>query len=278
MQWLAGLEHHQIGDVHHVIDRPHASSLQTLLQPAGRGSHRHAIQGGEAEQAALLHAAQVCGGRLQGLGRGRLRRRSEAGATTAERRYLAGDAPHREAIGPVGGDRQLQHLIIEAQGRTHRLSDGRDRVKQLIQNGDAAAGVGQTELLQRADHAAAGDAAQLGRLDRQPHRGQGASHQRHRHVDAGAHVGGAADNLQHLASSDPHLADAELVGIGMGFALLDVTDDDPARQGREILDLLDFKASDREAFRQLSGLELIWLHLHQFLQPLERDPHRPNRS
>ena len=36
---LAGFEHHQIGDVHHVVDRPQAGPLQPPLQPGRRSCH-----------------------------------------------------------------------------------------------------------------------------------------------------------------------------------------------------------------------------------------------
>ena len=277
MQGLAGLEHHQVGDVHHVVDRTHSGPLQALLQPGRRRAHLHTLQGREAEQSALFHAGQVRGGGSQRLERRRLRNRVEVCAATAEGRHLPGDAPHRQAVGAVGGDRQLQHLIVEPQGRTHRLSHGGDGLEQRIEHGDAVAAVGQAEFLERADHAAAGHAAQLGRFDRQIHGGEGAADQRHRHMDAGPDVGGAADDLQRLSIRHPHLADAQLVGVRVGGTLLDVADDDALGQGGEILDLLDFEARDREPLRQLGGLELIWLHLHQFLQPLERDPHRTHQ-
>ncbi|CAI8371472.1 MAG: Uncharacterised protein [Synechococcus sp. MIT S9220] len=89
-------------------------------------------------------------------------------------------------------------------------------------------------------------------------------------MDACTHVLGSTDNLQSLLSTHIHLADTEFVGIGMPLAGHDFTDHNTLSQQREIFQLLHFKSSHRQAFTQLiSGL----IHLHQILQPGERNPH-----
>ena len=115
MQGLAQLQHHQIGDVHHVVDRPQAGTLQPLLQPQRRGANLQIAQRREAEQTArfdaVLHSGrhrQIAGCHGRGCRRQVERAASEGG-------HLASDTAHRQAIGSVGGDRQLQHLIIEAE-------------------------------------------------------------------------------------------------------------------------------------------------------------------
>ena len=73
MQRLARFQHHQIGDVDNVVDRPNARLFQTLLNPPGRGGHSDIPQFGDAEGPSLVHpglglhiGGQV--GRTTGLG------------------------------------------------------------------------------------------------------------------------------------------------------------------------------------------------------------------
>ena len=277
MQRLAGFQHHQVGDVHHVVDRPHAGLLQALAQPQGRGTHLQAAEGRDAEQPPGLDRHLAVGAAAQGLHRlGGRWHRSEPGAAAAEGGHLPGDALHRQAVGAVGGDRQLQHLVIEAEARPHRAAQGRHLIEQLVQNGDAVRAVAQPQLGEGADHAAAGHSAQLGRLDREIHRRQGGAHQGHGHVDAGAHIGGTADDLQRFSGSHLHLADAQLGGVGMGLAVADIAHHHSGSLGRQILDRIHLEAGDRQALRQ--GLDrqierIACGAAHQLLQPLVRDAH-----
>ena len=253
MQGLAELEHHQIGDVDHVVDGAQAGALQPVLQPLGRGSHLETVEGGDAEQAtgfdAFLHR------RLHGQGLGRNGRGSgrQGECPAAEGCHLAGDALHREAIGPVGGDRQLEHLIIETEQRTHRGAQGRHALQGLIEDHDPVGAIGQAQLREGADHAAAVHAAKFSRFDREIHRGQIGPHRGHSHTNPGPHVFRAAHNLQRLGGADVHRADAQLVGIGMLIAVLHMAHHHTGGAGGEILDLFHFKASHRQAFGELFG-------------------------
>ena len=90
-------------------------------------------------------------------------------------------------------------------------------------------------------------------------------------MNSRAHVPGPTDNLQSLPIADIHLADTEFVGIGMPIAGHDLTHNNALGKQGEILHLLHFEACHRQPFTQLiSGL----IHLHQILQPGERNPHR----
>ena len=90
-------------------------------------------------------------------------------------------------------------------------------------------------------------------------------------MNASTHVLGTTDDLQRFVCTDIHLADAQLVGIGMLFTLQHVTDHDTLRQAGEIVEFLDFETGHRQPFTQLfSG----FIHLHKILQPGERNPHR----
>jgi len=183
---------------------------------------------------------------------------------------LPGDALHREAIGPVGGDRQFQHLIIETEQRTHRGAQGRHALQGLIEDHDPVRAIGQAQLREGADHAAAGHAAQFSRFDREIHCGQVRPHRGHSHMNSGPHILGAADNLQRLGGADVHRADAQLVGIGMLISVLHMAHHHTGGSGGEILDLFHLKAGHRQTFGELFGGQITG---HQLPQPLERDPH-----
>jgi hypothetical protein len=85
--------------------------------------------------------------------------------------------------------------------------------------------------------------AQFSRLDRQVHSRQVRPHRGDSHVDAGAHVAGAADDLQRfwcagvgvcgcgVGRGNPHGADAQLVGVGMGRAGFHIPHHDAGRAG-----------------------------------------------
>lgn len=50
VEGLTRFEHHQVGDVHHVVDRAQTCPFQPLLQPPRRRADTHTTQGREAEQ------------------------------------------------------------------------------------------------------------------------------------------------------------------------------------------------------------------------------------
>ena len=80
-----------------------------------------------------------------------------------------------------------------------------------------------------------------------------------------------ADDLKLIVCAHIHFADTELVSIGVGIAGHNLSHNHSLGQKREIVHLLHLKASHRQAFSQLiSG----FVHLHQILQPGERNPHR----
>ena len=74
-------------------------------------------------------------------------------------------------------------------------------------------------------------------------------------VDAAANVGGTTDNLQGLVGADLHLANTQFVGITMGLAGLDKSNDHSGTGGGLILNRLNFEAGDRETFGQMFRLQ-----------------------
>ena len=94
MQGLAGFEHHQIGDVDHIVDGTETSLLQPLLQPGRGGGNHEGVEHGNAEQPPLLHGgpgrfadAEGCAG--YGLGWG-----AEVGLAAHQGCHLPGNALH----------------------------------------------------------------------------------------------------------------------------------------------------------------------------------------
>ena len=246
MQGLSCFQHHQIGDVDDVIDRAYASLFEPLLQPAGRRGDLQPLQGRHAEQSAGFNRSLIRSGHGQWLGlNGAASGGWRVSLTADEGRHLPSDAQHGETVGPVGGDGQLQHLVIEAEARPNRRADWGHLLQQLVEHGDAIGIAGQPQLCQGADHAAAGHATQFGGLDCQVDGRQGGAHQGHRHVDAGQHVGSPADDLQRFRSPDIHLADAEFVGVGMGLPVAHVAHHHPLGLGRQIIDGIHLEPGHR---------------------------------
>ena len=137
VQRLACFQHHQIGDVHDRVDRADAGLLQPPLQPGWRRAGPQPLQGRHSEQSALLHGLQAGRSHRQRSHLRHARHRREVGAAATEGRHLTGDALHRQSIRPVCRDRQLQHLVVQAQSVPHRRAQGRHGFEQLVQFGDA---------------------------------------------------------------------------------------------------------------------------------------------
>ena len=113
---LAVLQHHVVGDVHDVVDGPDAGVAQPFPHPGGGGLDPdvlHEAGGVAGAEVGVLDvdvhgvrdgaaaAADLGGVELQGL--------AEGGAG------LPGKADDAEAVGPVGGDLKLHHVVVEAQ-------------------------------------------------------------------------------------------------------------------------------------------------------------------
>ena len=72
MEWLAPLQHHIVGDIHDVVDGPHAGFADPVLDPLGRGPDLHVLDDGgniSGAQARVLdlNAGQIRRGRAFGL-------------------------------------------------------------------------------------------------------------------------------------------------------------------------------------------------------------------
>ena len=121
------------------------------------------------------------------------RHRAELGAE--ERGHLARDAVDGQAVGPVAGQLDLEHLLAE---REH-VAERRPRLVRLGEDEDARVLGAELELGLGQDHPVGDAAAELGPLERPAVRKDGAG-KGHRDGRAGAEVPGAADDLAGSAS------------------------------------------------------------------------------
>ena len=112
VQRLAGEQHHVVGDVDDVVDRPLPGGHQARLQPRRRGRDRDVLEHARGEARAEVGALD------EHLGAG-ARGPSEPGSSlhgaSRQRRaggrvQLARDAVDAEAVGPVGRDLELEHV------------------------------------------------------------------------------------------------------------------------------------------------------------------------
>ena len=143
-------------------------------------------------------------------------------APFARRRVVAGDAEHAHAIAAVRRRIHLEHRVVEIE-RLAQIGSKRQRFGQLH---DALMLIAQAEFARGAEHAVRLQAAQLGALDADAARQLRADH-RDGHLEAGAHVLGAADDLQPIAAVGGHLAHGQFLRIRMAAAVEHLPDQTP---------------------------------------------------
>ena len=123
---LAVFQHHIVGDVHNVIDRPDAAGAEPLPHPLGGGADLHVphhpggVPGTEVRVRGL-YVQQVRKGALRPALN--LRVVELEGLAEGDRR-LPGQADDAEAVRAVGGDFKFHHMVV-------RADDGADVVSGL---------------------------------------------------------------------------------------------------------------------------------------------------
>ena len=148
---------------------------------------------------------------------------------------IACDPEDAHAIAAVRGGVHLEHGIVEIERLAH-VDIERQRCGQLH---DPVMLLAQAQLARRAQHAVRFHAADLRALDGEA-AGKLGSHLGDGHLQPRAHVRRTADDAQAILTVGRHLAQRQLVRIGMAAALEDLAHDDPAerrRDGRDRLDL-----------------------------------------
>ena len=119
MHGLAVLQHDVVGDIHDVVDGPHAHGPQPLPHPLGGGADPHI-----AHHPGGIPGAEV---RVRGLHVQQLRQipgaaPSDRGSVEGQGLVkggggLPGQADDGQAVGPVGGDLKLHHVVIQTRYR-----------------------------------------------------------------------------------------------------------------------------------------------------------------
>ena len=228
---LAVFQHNIVGDVNDIVDGTNARRAQSHAEPQGRGGDLDIL-----DHACRIAEAQV--GRVNAHGKVIFDLIAVATAlhnglvqlelTVEGHGSLAGKTDHREAIGAVGGNFKLHHLVVEHK----RLADVHTQLVLIlgIENENAVFLLarhivrGQSQLAHGAKHTVGLYAAQLACLD-----GYVAGQLGHgdRRGDDGAlkDVLRARDDLCHIAAAEIHLADQQMVAVFVGGDLLDLCDD-----------------------------------------------------
>ena len=130
--------------------------------------------------------------------------------------------------------------------------------------------VAKTHLAFRTQHAIAGDAANLGRLEFQAGARNGAAAGRKNAFHAGARIGRAAHHLQRIATGIDGTK-PELVGVGMLHRLDDMGDDERREFLCGVLDALNLKADrGHTSAQRLDGS----VGLQMLFEPGKRELHR----
>ena len=144
MAGLAQLEHHIVGHVDHVVNRPHAHRDQPVGQPLRGVTNDDPVQDPHREPATQVGVDDLhrhpAGGILPGLHRcrvGKGERHSLSGG------QVPGHPGHRHGVGPVGVDLQVVDNISPD---PQRLGQGDTRLVPGTQNEDAVVVVTQVDL------------------------------------------------------------------------------------------------------------------------------------
>ena len=253
---LAHLEQHKIGDVNDVGDRAQTAERQTAAHPAGRGADLdvlHEMPHIARAEGRLLHLDGDLhvrlsrrigkGGHLEGL--------FEHGSDFAR------DAEDALAVGAVGGDGDIEEIVIDADDGADVRADGLAFLEDedAVDLGALVIIVGDAQLLARAHHALGEHAAQLAVLDllHAALMQDGGAVQRAGHFGACKDVGRRRADLLDAVLAAVHLADGEPVRIGVLLGGEDLAHDDVRDVLAEVSEFLHLKPAREELFLQLLG-------------------------
>ena len=187
-----------------------------------------------------------------------------------QRGDLARHAEHREAVGTVRRDLDVEHLIIEAELFHDVGADGGVAVEEQQARLVLLA---ETELTLGAEHPLRFEAVDLlGRHGTEAWQRRAGG--REGRPDPGARVGGAAHNAEPLRAAATHTAQVEPMAAALAELPLDGLDlaDDHAPQalGQQRRDARHLDAGVHETVGGALGGEL---HVHELPHPAVRDLH-----
>ena len=247
----AELEHDVVRNVDEGGDMALTGAFETIAHPLRRfglgvEAADHAAGEAAAEIGRFNADRQPAFARRRHLVHGGQRERS-----TGHGMKVAGHARHGERIAAVRRELHFDAGIVKLRVLADRHTDR--RVGR--QNPDAAVIFARAEFAGRAEHAHRDHAAELGLLDLEAAREFGAD-QRARHLDAGLHVGRAADDLEDFARSGVDFADVQMIGVFMIAAGEHFGNHDARESRRDRGHFLNFETRHGERFGKIVGIEL----------------------
>ena len=218
MHRMAGLHHHEIGNIHDVVDRAHARAVEIFAHPLRAGADLHVRD----HACAVARAGRV----VQHLDLCVILKFALAVLLNADFRHhkmlvqhggaFTRQSPHAQAIRTIRQNFKIDHLVAQSEHLV-RVRAGRDVLEHLkntfIADMRIQAG-GNIQLGAGAQHTAGNLPAHLALLDLHAAR-QVRTLERRRHAHARVHVRRAAYDLDRLFLTDVHHADVQVVGIGM---------------------------------------------------------------
>ena len=239
VQRLTEFEENVVAHVNDVVDGTGTQSRDTLDKPLRRRADLHVANDASGVARAELRVVDLDRDQLAHvLGIGGARHRT--GRVVMPRHVihgtnLAGEPLHREAVGTVGRDLEVEHRIGKAAPGGKRLTQRRI----LGQFHDAIMAASQVELALRADHAAALDTAQLRLLDLEV-TGQNRTDGSDGDLEPSAYVGRSAHDLRRLgAIAKVDGRHRHMIAVGMGLAGLDEANLHALEIRAQSLDALD---------------------------------------
>ena len=276
MQRLAVEEQDVVRDVNDVVDRARTSCRHTFSQPLRAGTDLDVLDDTRGIACATLGILDFDCSQLSCIGQAGIflelvERQSDIFAI--HRANFARHADHRQAIGTVRCDLEVEHRV----GHLHVLRERHTNGRVFGQDHDAIMTVADAELTLGAVHATAGHTAQLRLLDREVARQRRAHHGCNDMV-ASIEVLRAADDLQRLrvsiginiAGTHVDLGDPQMIGVGMRRLLEHLGSDDILERIADLVDAFNTRARQIEAIAE--RLE-VGRHVNVLVKPLERNFH-----
>ena len=166
MRVIVGVEraaevvHDVVRDVDDVRDRAHPRGVQAGLEPERRRADLDVLEDARREAGAeilVLDRDRDPVGRQPVAECGRLAVVERRQIDAEDRVHVARHAPHREQVGAIRGDLELQHVVRQRHARCERLAG----LPAVAEHDDPFALGRDVELALRQDHAVGGLAAQL---------------------------------------------------------------------------------------------------------------------
>ena len=219
---LVHFEHDVVGHVHQVVDGPLTGRKKPVPEPPGRGSRAH-----PAHQAGRVSGAEVrvedghLGQLVHGPALFRVAHLGEPQLGAQEGGDLPGQADEAGAVAPVGGQIDLQDMVV----KVDELVDVEASLGLPVQLHDPAVVLAHPQLVLGQKHAEGLHPPDGGLFHflapGYPGLGQGQGGD-----ETGADIGRAADDLD-LFGPGIHQAEAQAVGVGVGLHAENPGGDDP---------------------------------------------------